>query len=446
VTVRTHPGPLPASSSPKRTLPEWLEYISSQHPTEIALGLDRVRAVWERMGSPRAPVNIIVGGTNGKGSTCAMLERILHSAGYRTGCYTSPHLIDYNERVRLLLESASDEALCAAFEAVEAARGEIPLTYFEYGTLGALKIFADAKLDVAVLEVGLGGRLDAVNIVDADCSIVVSVDLDHQSFLGNTREAIAFEKAGVYRNDRPAIYGETDPPHTLTDHAAAIGARLLVMGRDFGFTRLEQQWQFEGPRGKHHSLPFPALRGPYQLKNASVVLAALDELRERLPVSQGQIRRGLLEVELPGRLQVMPGRPAVVLDVAHNPHAARVLEDALGTMGFYENTFAVFGMLKDKDIESVIDILKGRIDKWYVATLPSERAATAGQLAEMLAARGFDEAKGKVKRYSGIATALEAAQAEAGQNDRILVFGSFFTVADALQALKRSRVRRATKA
>jgi dihydrofolate synthase/folylpolyglutamate synthase len=428
--------PLLVSSS-RRNLPEWLEYISSQHPTEIALGLDRVRAVWERMGAPRAPINIIVGGTNGKGSTCAMLERILHCAGYRTGCYTSPHLIDYNERVRVQLEAAGDATLCEAFEAVEAARGDTQLTYFEYGTLGALKIFADAKLDVAVLEVGLGGRLDAVNIVDADCAIVVSVDLDHQSFLGDTREAIAFEKAGIYRKGRPAIYGEPNPPRTLVDHTAAIGAPLLVLGRDFKFSRLDQQWQFEGPKAKHHSLPFPALRGPYQLKNASVVLAALDELRDRLPVSQGHIRRGLLEVELPGRLQVLPGRPVIVLDVAHNPHAARVLEDALGTMGFYENTFAVFGMLKDKDIDSVIDILKNRIDKWFVATLPGERAATASLLAEKLAARGFDESKGKVKRFSGIASALETARAEAGQNDRILVFGSFFTVAEALQTVRR---------
>lgn len=426
-----------SASSPPRDLAQWLEYVSSQHPTEIALGLDRVHAVWERMGSPRAPVNIVVGGTNGKGSTCAMLERILHSAGYRTGCYTSPHLIDYNERVRLQLASASDAALCAGFEAVEAARGATPLTYFEYGTLAALKIFADEKVEVAVLEVGMGGRLDAVNIVDADCSIVVSVDLDHQAFLGATREAIGFEKAGVFRAGKPAIYGETNPPQSLVDHAAAIGARLQVLGRDFRFTRFDQQWQFEGTAGKHHSLPFPALRGPYQLKNASVCLAALDELRGVLPVSQGQIRQGLLEVELPGRLQVLPGRPAIVLDVAHNPHAARVLEDALGTMGYFDNTFAVFGMMKDKDIDAVIAILKRRIDRWFVATLPTERAATATLLAEKLAAQGFDEASGKVKRFTGIPAALQAARAAAGQNDRILVFGSFYTVADALQSVRR---------
>jgi dihydrofolate synthase/folylpolyglutamate synthase len=418
----------------KRNLDGWLEYISAQHPAAIALGLDRVRAVWQFMAANGnascAPMIITVGGTNGKGSACAMLERILTCAGYRVGCYTSPHLLRYNERIRIGLSPADDDVLCEGFEAVELARGDTPLTYFEFGTLAGLGLFQRANLDVAILEVGLGGRLDAVNIIDADCSIVVTVDLDHQMFLGNTREAIGFEKAGIYRRGRPAIFGDTNPPHSLLDHAAGIGADLMILGRDYGFTRMEQQWQFSGRRGRHHSLPFPALRGTYQLKNASACLAALDELRDRLPVGQGDIRRGLLELELPGRLQVLPGRPAVVLDVAHNPHAAMALEDALGSMGFYDNTLAVFGMLQDKDIDGVIDIIKGRIDRWFVATLPGDRGATAQQLFDKLEARGLGD---RVKRFSGVESAFETARSEAGQNDRILVFGSFYTVADILR-------------
>ena len=421
--------------TPLRNLDAWLAYISVQHPAQIALGLERVRNVWERMAVngkvPRAPLNITVGGTNGKGSTCAMLERILSCAGYRVGCYTSPHLLRYNERVRIGLKPVEDNELCVALEAVENARADTPLTYFEFGTLAAFWLFERAGLDVAILEVGLGGRLDAVNLIDADCSVVVSVDLDHQAFLGNTREAIGFEKAGIFRSARPAIFGETNPPHSLLDHAAVIGADLMVLGRDFSFTRMEQQWRFDGRRGNHHALPFPGLRGSYQLKNASACLAALDELRDRLPLGQADIKRGLLEVELPGRLQVLPGRPTVVLDVAHNPHAALALEDALGTMGFYRNTLAVFGMLKDKDIDGVIDIIQARVDRWFVATLSGERGANAQQIFDKLAARGLEH---RVKCYADIASAFAAARAEAGESDRILVFGSFYTVADVLKS------------
>ena len=236
--------------TPQRNLDAWLAYISAQHPAEIALGLERVRNVWERMAvngkAPRAPINITVGGTNGKGSTCAMLERILSCAGYRVGCYTSPHLLRYNERVRIGLKPVEDSVLCTALAAVEDARADTPLTYFEFGTLAAFWLFERAGLDVAILEVGLGGRLDAVNIIDADCAVVVSVDLDHQAFLGNTREAIGFEKAGIFRSARPAIFGATNPPHSLLDHAAAIGADLMVLSRDFSFKRMEQQWRNAG--------------------------------------------------------------------------------------------------------------------------------------------------------------------------------------------------------
>jgi dihydrofolate synthase/folylpolyglutamate synthase len=421
-----------------RTLESWLEYISTRHPAEIDLGLERVRVVHERMTghdtSSGVPIRITVGGTNGKGSTCAFLERILACAGYRVGCYTSPHLLRYNERVRIGLKEAGDAQLCEAFRVVEHARGDTPLTYFEFGTLAALWLFQRAALDVVVLEVGMGGRLDAVNIVDADCAIVVSVDLDHQAYLGNTREAIGYEKAGIFRNNRPAIFSETNPPQSLLEHAKNIGADLMILGRDFGYTRLAHQWRFNGRSGKHSALPFPALRGPYQLKNASAAIAALDVLRDRLPVSQSDMKRGLLEVDLRGRFQVLPGQPTVILDVAHNPHAAQVLEDALGSMGFYENTLAVFGMLKDKNIDGVIEAVYGRIDRWFVASLPGERGASFELLHGKLQALGLGD---RVRQFSDVGSAFLAAREAAGASDRILVFGSFYTVADALRLLAR---------
>jgi dihydrofolate synthase/folylpolyglutamate synthase len=416
-----------------RSLDDWLAHISAQHPAAIALGLDRVREVAERMALPPPPVTITVGGTNGKGSTCAMLERILLEAGYRVGLYTSPHLLRYNERVRVRGDEADDATLAASFERVEAARGDTPLTYFEYGTLAALAVFADAKVEAAILEVGLGGRLDAVNIVDADCAIVASVDLDHQSYLGNDREAIGFEKAGIFRAGRPAIFGDLDPPRTLVDHAGTIGASLRLLGRDFRYEANDRQWDFIGTRSPKRALPFPALRGRWQLKNASAALAALDELSERLPVSLGEIKRGLTLVRLPGRLQALPGRPAVVLDVAHNPHAARALADGLGDMGFYENTFAVFAMLGDKDIGGVVDAMRARVDRWFVATPESDRAAPAARTAQILADRGLAEA---TRTFVSVSSALEAARSEAGPNDRIVVFGSFLTVAEALRTAR----------
>ena len=421
-----------------KNLEAWLEYISHQHVAEIVMGLDRVRAVWEKMGKPQAPINITVGGTNGKGSTGAMLESILSIAGFKTGFYSSPHLVHFNERARLDAKSVSDADFVTAFETVEAARcsmvPNLPLTYFEYATLAALSMFARANLDVAILEVGLGGRLDAVNIVDADVSIVVSVDLDHQSYLGNTIEKIGMEKAHIYRAGRPAIFADVNPPSTLLAYAAQIGADLRLLNRDFRYSRMDGQWQFFGRDAARHSLPFPALRGGYQLKNASAALAALETLHDKLPVSQAHIKRGLLEVAWPGRLQVLPGRPTVVLDVAHNPHAARALHDALGTMGFFENTIAVFGMLGDKDIDQVIGIMKDRIDFWCVAGLEKSagaRGATSETLAQKLLAHG--EA-GKFSQHVNIGGAFAAARARAGQNDRILVFGSFYTVADVLNA------------
>jgi dihydrofolate synthase/folylpolyglutamate synthase len=433
----------------RRTLDDWLAYISAQHPAAIALGLDRVHEVWRRMVTPAAPsvtpakagaqpepatgwpATITIGGTNGKGSTCAILERILLESGYRVGLYTSPHIERYNERVRVQGEHASDALLVQSFERVEAARGDVSLTYFEFGTLAAFALFAEAKLDAVILEVGLGGRLDAVNVIDADVSAVVTVDMDHMAFLGNDRESIGFEKAGIYRAGRPAIYGDADPPQRLLEHAQAIGAKLLLLGRDFGYEAHERQWDFTVPHGARRALPMPALRGRWQLKNASVALAALDMLAERLPVSLGEVKKGLALVTLPGRLQVIPGRPTIVLDVAHNPQAARSLATGLGDMPYAPRTFGVFAILADKDAEGVIAAMRDRIDGWYVSAAQAERAASAAQIAGELAKQGLGD---RARTFATVPAALEAARRDAGPDDRIVVFGSFYTVAEALRS------------
>ncbi|MDO8930911.1 MAG: Mur ligase family protein, partial [Rhodocyclaceae bacterium] len=319
--------------------------------------------------------------------------------------------------------------------AARKAAGDVPLTYFEYGTLAAWEVFAAQPLDAVILEVGLGGRLDATNIYDADCAIVTGVDLDHMDYLGSTREDIGFEKAGIFRAGKPAVCGDADPPQRLLDHAQAIGADLQVFGRDFRCVRQEGQWQYSGRGGNRSSLAWPALRGNSQLANASCVLTALDVLKDRLPVAMQDIRRGLLEVELAGRFQVLPGRPTVVLDVAHNPQAARVLADNLGNMAFHPVTWAVFGMLADKDIAGVVRAVGHRVDRWLPVTLAGPRAASADDLAAVLAAEGVAE---PLPRFDSPAAALAFAQENAGENDRILAFGSFLTVADVMRSLGRN--------
>ena len=381
--------------------------------------------------APRFPV-IIVGGTNGKGSTCAMLEACLLRAGYRVGCYTSPHLLRYNERVRINGAEASDSSLVAAFERVERARGDVSVTYFEFGTLAAVLLFLEAQLDVAILEVGLGGRLDAVNAFEPDCAVVASIGLDHMDYLGPTREHIGFEKAGIFRADKPAVVAEINPPASLVKHARDIGADLYLVERDFGYVAGDVQWQFWDWRGKRDGLPLPALRGMCQLSNASAALAALDSLRERLPVDMGAIRRALVEVELPGRFQVMPGRPLVILDVAHNPDAALRLAENLRRLERKGRRLAVFSMLKDKDIEGVITAMSDQIDEWFIAPLPGPRGADLERLRRAFGAAG---STAPVHSLASVGDALHRVREGAGPDDKILVFGSFYTVADALRAL-----------
>jgi dihydrofolate synthase / folylpolyglutamate synthase len=422
------------------TLPAWLAYLETLHPKAIAMGLDRVRAVHARMGTALACPVVTVTGTNGKGSTCAMLEAIYRAAGFRVGLYASPHLARYNERIRIDAHDATDAAILAALDAVEDARTApggsapaTPLTYFEFGTLAALWLFARAGLDVVILEVGLGGRLDAVNIIDADVAVVTSIDLDHMDYLGPTREDIGREKAGIFRRGRPALCAEPYPPQSLVDYASAIGASVTLMGRDYGYVADSAQWRYWGPGGSRYGLPHPALRGAHQLANAATALAVLDLMHARLPVSGGAVRDGLLAVALPGRFQVLPGRPVIVLDVAHNPHAARVLSAAARAMGYHAETRAVFGMLADKDIAGVVRAMKPTIDRWYVATLPGPRGASATAVTAILESAGV--APSAVRTFDEVAAACHAARDGITEADRIIVFGSFLTVAAALAAL-----------
>jgi len=413
-----------------QTLYEWLKHLESLHPKNIALGLERVAEVKQRLQLDAAFPIIVVGGTNGKGSVCAMLEAMLHAAGYRVGCYTSPHLIDYNERVRVAKHPVSDAELCASFEQIERVRGDIPLTYFEFGTLAAMQCFISHDIDVAILEVGLGGRLDAVNVFDSDCAVVTSIDIDHTDYLGDTRELIAFEKAGIFRAGKTAVFGDTDMPDAIARQAQKVGAQLWCLGQQFNFQAGELQWDYQG-QGKRSSLPFPALRGVFQLNNASTVLAVLEALKERLPVDMGAVRRGLMEVELAGRFQVVPGKPALILDVAHNPHAARSLARTLASMQSCPKTYAVFAMLKDKDMAGVVRELIGQVDVWLVAGIAAPRGATAEELNQVVQQELID---GEVLTFATITDALHHACKEADENDRIIAFGSFYTVAEAMRA------------
>ena len=417
-----------------KDLAGWLVYIERQHPQTIALGLERVARVRATMGlAPAVPV-ITVAGTNGKGSTCAMLEAILAAAGYRVGLYTSPHLLRYNERVRIARREVDDAALASAFARVEAARaeqgGDTRLTYFEFGTLAAVDLFLRSAVDVLVLEVGLGGRLDAVNAFDADCAIVTSIGLDHMDYLGATREAIGHEKAGIFRAGKPAVLSDPAAPASVRAHAQAIGARLLRIGREFGYQDEGELWSFWGPAGRKSGLAHPALHGGIQLQNASAALAALETLRERLPVSMRDLRQGLAQVELRGRFQLLPGRPALVLDVGHNPQAAAVLAQNLSSLGPCSGTLAVFGMLRDKDIAGVVGVLAEHMDRWFVCNLPPPRGARASELAQALRHAGVNA----VREFENPASAYAAACSGAAENDRIVVFGSFLTVAEVIAA------------
>ena len=412
-------------------LAEWLAHCERLHPKTIELTLDRVAAVKAKLGIAFAAPTIVVAGTNGKGSTCAMLESIALAAGYRVGLYSKPHLVHFEERCRIDGRSADAAALLPHFEAVERARGEVSLTYFEFTLLAIASLLAATPLDLVILEVGLGGRFDAVNAFDGDCAVITSIDLDHVEFLGPDRESIGREKAGIMRAGRPAIVSDPMPPRSVVDEAARVGADLWLAGRDFRHSGDRQQWAWSGRSTRFTGLGYPALRGANQLLNASGALAAFEALRDRLPVSAQAIRTGLATVELPGRFQVIPGQPTLVLDVAHNPHAVAALALNLDQMGFFPRTHAVFGAMRDKDIDAILAKMAPLVDAWHFTDLPAARAARADDLAARW--RAVD-ANGRAtsQTHATPSEALAAATAAADPADRIVVFGSFYTVGGVL--------------
>jgi len=416
-----------------KTLEEWLAHCERLHPKSIDLGLERVRGLAERMQLRFDCPVITVAGTNGKGSTCAMLEAILTEAGYRTGVYTSPHLVHFEERCRIHGESAPADQLAAAFERVEGVRGDVLLTYFEFTTLAILDVLAHAQLDVVILEVGLGGRLDAVNVIDADCAIITSIDIDHAELLGDTREQIGLEKAGILRPGRPAVVSDPVPPQSVIDHANAIGADLWLLGRDFNYSGDPQQWAWAGRGRRYAGLAYPALRGANQLINASGALAALTAMRQQLPVTAQAVRNGFALVELPARFQVVPGKPALVLDVAHNPHAVAALAQNLEIQrAYYASTHAVFGAMSDKDLTAILTRMDPVIDCWYFTDLPTPRAATGAALHALWQSVSTRKDVGAAV-FKTPQIALQAAAMVAAPADRIVVFGSFYTVGGVLE-------------
>ncbi|HET9114287.1 MAG TPA: bifunctional tetrahydrofolate synthase/dihydrofolate synthase [Burkholderiales bacterium] len=412
------------------SLSEWLVYLESLHGKTIDMGLERVAIVAAQLFTAMPMAIVTVGGTNGKGSTCAYLEAILIEAGYRVGLYTSPHLLRYNERIRINRTPVSDEALVSAFDRIEAVRGKTSLTYFEFGTLAAMHLFEQAAVDVAILEVGLGGRLDAVNVFDTDCAIVTCIDIDHTEFLGTTREQIGREKAGIFRSGRPAICADASPPRSLRSHAQAIGADWRAVGEAYRYEVHATGWDYTGEQ-RYANLPLPAMRGSYQVNNAAAAIAALELLQQRLPVPEQALRLGLKNAVIPGRFQVLPGLPLRILDVAHNPHGAAALAENLGRMPVTGKTYAVFAMLADKDIASVVAAMTDEIDIWLAAGLNESRGASAAQMHTILEASGAT----RIQLLDSVEQAWNLACEQASENDRICVFGSFYTVAAVLRLI-----------
>lgn len=429
-----HPGAAPAVVRPDPgNLTEWLAYIGRVHHQTVSLGLDRTAKVRDILRlDPPFPI-ITVGGTNGKGSTCAMLEAMLTAAGYRVGCYTSPHILHFRERVRINRSPVADREYVDAFARTDSARGQIPLTYFEFATLAAMQIFIAAQIDVAIMEVGLGGRLDAVNVFDPDCAVVTSIALDHTDYLGTTREQIGFEKAGIFRAERPAVCGEPDAPSSLRQYAHEVGANFIQVTEGFGFIPGASRWQYWCESGKPLDLPRPALVGEYQLRNAATAITALTALGDKLSVTGDHIAQGLTGVTLPGRFEVVQNEPFIVLDVAHNPEAADALARNLGREAPRGRTFAVFAMLGDKDIGAVVRALADQVDVWLIASIAEDRGAPATRIEQEL--RQATVSPEKISSFETASEAYAAAMDRASDRDRIVVFGSFHTVA-AVQRLR----------
>lgn len=413
------------------SLPAWLAWQETLHPEKIDLGLERVAAVAGRLGllTPGYCV-ITVAGTNGKGSSVALLEALLRAAGYRVGCYTSPHIRRYNERIRIDGTPVSDSELCTAFEHVDRARDGQTLSYFEFGTLAALQLFSEWTPDIAVLEVGLGGRLDAVNVLAADIALVTSISIDHSDWLGNDREGIGREKAGIFRPGRPAICSDPQPPASLQQHARALGARWYALGQAFSYSVGADRWHWQGVHGHQPDLPLPALPGSHQLNNAAGVLMAVEVLDEQFPVSRAAIVKGLQEVALEGRCQLVPGAVETVFDVAHNPDSARRLGQLLAERPVRGRTRLVLGMLRDKDAAQFAGALGPAVDRWYLAAPDTERHLPVAELRAQVMALAEPAA---ISCYPSVTSALQQARADAAEGDRVVVCGSFYTVAEGLE-------------
>ncbi len=415
-------------------LKQWLEWQATLHPEEIELGLDRVAAIWQRLHPTHfSPTIITVGGSNGKGSSVAMLDAIFSASGYRVGCYTSPHLWRYNERIRVVGQEATDADICQAFEQVEQARGSTQLTYFEFGTLAALHLFSQQKLDIVILEVGLGGRLDAVNIIDPDVALITTISIEHTEWLGSSRDEIAREKGGIMRSGRPVVIGDSSPPLALLELADGLEISPFVAGRDYHWQHHDQSWEWVCGEERLTDLPLPRLQGEFQLQNGAAVLTVIAQLQSRHPVSYEAISIGLQRVELPGRFQIIEGDITTILDVAHNPEAAAVLADSLRELPSEGSTLALFSALEDKDIKGVVALMSEVVDSWYLAPLQELRAASIETLQQALLDSGVESSS--MSLFSTIEDAFIGAQESAVAGDRIVIFGSFHTVAQAVLRL-----------
>jgi len=413
------------------SLKGWLDWQETLHPKSIDLGLERVSQVFARL-NPQGikPLTISIAGTNGKGSSVAFLDAIYRAQGVHVGAYTSPHIINYNERIKIDGVAASDEQICASFERIEAVRDNISLSYFEFSTLAALDIFIRANVAIQLLEVGLGGRLDAVNIVDADASIITSISIDHIAWLGETREAIGYEKAGIFRHNIPAIISDSNPPQSLIDHANKIQAPLLRIGYEFSYNTAINHWSWQSKNKHLNTLPLPQLKGKHQFSNAAAVLTAIQVLQDKLPVSEQAIQQGLSTVSLPGRFQLIQSKPAVLLDVSHNPQAAQVLVEYLQTEFKQMPIHAVFTMMNDKDLTGVINLMQDSIKHWYISPLDNPRTCKSNDILNTLKLNGITQLSSGFKDF---VSAFQAAKAGAyADNGLILIFGSFFLVSEYL--------------
>lgn len=417
------------------SLPQWLAHCERLHVASIAMGLDRVTAVRRRLSLQFACPVVTVGGTNGKGSTCAFMEHAALQAGHRVGVYSSPHLLQFEERCRIDGHPVRAESLLPHFECVERARGNTPLTYFEFTTLAILSLMAESGLDLAILEVGLGGRLDAVNVINADCAVITSIDLDHTDLLGPDRESIGREKAGIMRPGQSVIVSDPNPPGCIEAHARQLGADLRALGRDFRFDAGPSSWSWQGQHSALPALPLPALRGENQLFNAAGALAALEALEERLPMTRDAVVKALAKVALPGRFQVIDGAPTCILDVAHNAHGTAALARNLAKhLRPHQKVRAVFGAMADKDIVGMLEAVDPCVSHWYFTDLPTPRAATAHALHRTWATLPHRHA-GSASACTAVRQAIASALACAQESDVILIFGSFLTVGPALEQL-----------